>query len=179
MSVPSRLKFPASWRTSIELLEITKKTRTGSFFALPLTIATWLRYAADVLNCLSPGVRTTKAKRALAAVLEAAEKPLTVAEILSLLDKQLSINKTTVYRFLDVAVRSGELSEVDFGDGQKRYEHTHGTHHHHAVCTACSKVSEIEIEPEIERLMQHISQKSGFAIDRHVVEFFGRCRACV
>jgi Fe2+ or Zn2+ uptake regulation protein len=132
-------------------------------------------------SCLqSFGTRSTKTKRAFLSVLEAAQGPLSAPEIQAAVEAaRLHPNKTTVYRFLDAAVKAGELSVVDFGDGVKRYEHTHGAHHHHAVCTSCRAVTEVTIEPQLEKVMSEVTRQSGFSIERHLVEFFGRCKACV
>ena len=132
-------------------------------------------------TCLdSFGARSTKTKRAFLSVLEGAQGPLSALEIQEAVEANgLHPNKTTVYRFLDAATTAGELSVVDFGDGVKRYEHTHGAHHHHAVCTSCRAVTEVTIEPQLEKVMNEITRQSGFSIERHLVEFFGRCKACV
>lgn len=122
----------------------------------------------------------TKTKRVFAEIIDTSPAPLTVADLLTEAAKRgLRANKTTAYRFLTTAMSAGEVSEVDFGDGVKRYEHTHGTHHHHAVCMNCDAVTDVEIEPELERIARSIETKSGFTVERHLVEFFGRCKACV
>ncbi len=126
------------------------------------------------------GTRSTKTKRAFLTILEAAQSPLSAPEIqLAAESAGLNPNKTTVYRFLEAATTAGELSVVDFGDGVKRYEHTHGAHHHHAVCTSCRAVTEVTIEPQLEKVMNEVARQSGFSIERHLVEFFGRCKACI
>ena len=100
-------------------------------------------------------------------------------ELVDALDARgLSVNKTTVYRELEKLLLKGEISEVDFGEGQKRYEITHGDHHHHAVCTNCESVVELEIEPQLEQIQSSVAKQSGFRIQKHLVEFFGLCRRC-
>ncbi len=122
----------------------------------------------------------TKTKRAFAEIIDSSPTPLTAADLLIEAKKRgLRANKTTAYRFLANATKLGEVSEVDFGDGVKRYEHTHGAHHHHVVCTQCDTVAEVEIESELVRLSRAIALASGFSVEKHQVEFFGRCPSCV
>jgi Fur family ferric uptake transcriptional regulator len=123
--------------------------------------------------------RQTKSKLAIREILSTSEKPMAAMELVEALDKRgLSVNKTTVYRELEKLLLKGEISEVDFGEGQKRYEITHGDHHHHAVCTNCEAVVELEIEPQLEQIQSSVAKQSGFRIQKHLVEFFGLCRGC-
>lgn len=123
--------------------------------------------------------RQTKSKLAIRDILSTSEKPMAAMELVEVLDKRgLSVNKTTVYREIEKLLLKGEISEVDFADGQKRYEMTHGRHHHHAVCTNCKTVVELEIEPELESMQSTVVKQSGFRIQKHLVEFFGMCGKC-
>jgi Fur family ferric uptake transcriptional regulator len=123
--------------------------------------------------------RQTKSKLAIREILSASEKPMAAMELVEALDgRGLSVNKTTVYRELEKLLLKGEISEVDFGEGQKRYEITHGDHHHHAVCTNCEAVVELEIEPQLQQIQSSVAKQSGFRIQKHLVEFFGLCRRC-
>lgn len=118
--------------------------------------------------------RMTKAKKALLAELEAAAGPLSASELV----RKLGVNKTTVYRELAAFMAAGDVSEVDFADGQKRYELTPDGHHHHAVCMECKTVVELEIEPTVKKLEQSVTKQSGFVLRKHLIEFFGLCRDC-
>lgn len=112
-------------------------------------------------------------------ILVLAEKPVSAMDLVkSLLALDLPVNKTTVYRELEKLLKKGEISEVDFGEGQKRYELTHGSHHHHALCMNCHAVVELEIEPQLDILQNAVARQSGFHIQKHSVEFFGLCRSC-
>lgn len=123
--------------------------------------------------------RQTKAKSALRDLLASSKKPLSVMDLMDLLsEKGVFVNKTTVYREIERLIYKGEVAEVHFADKQTRYEMTHGDHHHHAVCTGCKTVIELEIEPELERLQKIISRNNGFVIRKHLVEFFGLCQTC-
>ncbi|MCC7522827.1 transcriptional repressor [Candidatus Uhrbacteria bacterium] len=118
--------------------------------------------------------RNTKTKRALLAALNSSNIPMSVSELV----KKLHVNKTTIYRELASFIEEGSISEVDFSDGQKRYELTPDGHHHHAVCMDCKAVVELEIEPIIKKLEQNVIKQSGFMLRKHQIEFFGVCRDC-
>ena len=108
-----------------------------------------------------------------------AKQPLSATELIeALLRLGLAVNKTTVYRELEKLLKKNEISEVDFGEGQKRYELTHGDHHHHAVCTECRAVVELEIEGRLGDILSMVTKQSGFRIEKHLIEFFGVCEAC-
>ena len=48
----------------------------------------------------------------------------------------------TIYRTLEVLVRSGLAVERDFDEGFKRYEPARGEpHHEHLLCTVCGRVT--------------------------------------
>lgn len=89
------------------------------------------------------------------------------------------IGKATIYRTMEILVRSGLVKEHDFGEGFKRYEHLfgHQPQHEHLICTHCSKVVEFQ-SPEIERVQETMAQTHGFLPTRHRLEIYGICGDC-
>ncbi|SRR5258708_396102 len=110
-------------------------------------------------------------KKDLVSLLEKSDLPISVPEILT----QLHANKTTIYRQLDSFIKDGLVSEVEFGDGKKRYELANKKHHHHVVCKSCGTVADIEID---ERLLLNSLDQTDFKIENHNLEFFGFCGGC-
>ncbi len=110
-------------------------------------------------------------KKQLVSLLEKSEIPVSVPEIL----KKIKANKTTIYRELDQFLLEGKISEVDFGDGKKRYE-LEKSHHHHLVCKSCGKIENIEIDEN--KFLKNVNNKSNFLIEKHSIEFFGKCINC-
>lgn len=92
--------------------------------------------------------------------------------------KHPNIGYATVYRTLKLFAESGIAEELNFGDGQTRYEAV-GTedHHDHLVCTECGKILEFENE-EIEHLQEKVARQHGFAIRSHRLELYGLCASC-
>jgi Fur family ferric uptake transcriptional regulator len=97
---------------------------------------------------------------------------------LKLRAKHPAIGYATVYRTLKLFAESGIAREIQFGDGQTRYEHvTEGEHHDHLVCTRCGAIAEFENET-IEKLQDQIADSHGFLIKTHKLELYGLCAKC-
>ncbi|MEX2583986.1 MAG: Fur family transcriptional regulator [Gemmatimonadota bacterium] len=89
------------------------------------------------------------------------------------------IGKATIYRTVEILVRSGLVEEHDFGEGFKRYEHLFGQTpvHEHLICLNCHKVVEFQ-SPEVVRLQEETARRHGFVPTRHRLEIYGLCSDC-
>lgn len=88
------------------------------------------------------------------------------------------IGLATVYRTLALLIQSQLASELDFGDGQKRYEHKFmHSHHDHMICTQCGKIIEFH-HPLIEKFQDEVARRNGFTITSHKLSLFGLCEEC-
>lgn len=89
------------------------------------------------------------------------------------------IGKATIYRTVEILVRSGLVEEHDFGEGFKRYEHLFGSTpvHEHLVCINCHTVVEFQ-SPEVVRLQDETAREHGFTPIRHRLEIYGLCGTC-
>src|SRR3954454_18373385 len=64
--------------------------------------------------------------------------------------KSVKISRATVYRTLELLVKSGLVRRVHLGEDHYHYEHVAGnSHHDHLICTACGSVIEFN-DPELE-----------------------------
>ena len=127
------------------------------------------------------GLPVTQQREVVAEAVFASTGHLSVEEIESTLREHGErIGKATIYRTLEMLVRSGLVAEHDFGEGFKRYEHlfrqvpTHG----HLVCTGCGSVTELQ-EPELLRVPQEMASRRGFAPARFRLEVYGLCSNCL
>jgi len=120
------------------------------------------------------GQRLTNTKKSVVAYLEKQTNPVTVKQI----NSNVSANKTTIYRLLKRLIDLGSISEVNFGDGKKRYEISSKNHHHHLICVSCSKITEFEIGNKICRNKILLKKHLEFKVLRHNLEFFGICGKC-
>ena len=89
------------------------------------------------------------------------------------------IGKATIYRTLEMLVKSGLVAEHDFGEGFKRYEHLFGQPpvREHLVCTECGKVTSIH-SPELMKLHQEVASRHGFLPARYRLAIYGICEDC-
>ena len=84
----------------------------------------------------------------------------------------------TVYRTLDLLVRSGLVVERDFGEGFRRFEAARDVpHHEHLLCTSCGAVQEFRDE-RLERMTTIIAEAHDFARQQHRLVIQGICAAC-
>lgn len=81
----------------------------------------------------------------------------------------------TVYRNLSTFVDLGILEETELdGEGKFRLACSHG-HHHHLICTACGKTTELEACP-----MNFVQEMPpDFQVTGHKFEIYGKCKTCV
>ena len=88
------------------------------------------------------------------------------------------IGYATVHRTLKLFAESGIAIELNFGDGQTRFEpfNVH-QHHDHLVCTNCGLIIEFT-HPQIEEYQEQIASQHNFKIERHRHELYGICSAC-
>ena len=90
----------------------------------------------------------------------------------------VSVGTATVYRTLEVLVRSGLVVERDFAEGFKRYEPARGIpQHEHLLCTVCGRVREFRDE-RLERMTTVLAEQGGYVRQSHRLVIYGICEAC-
>jgi Fur family transcriptional regulator, ferric uptake regulator len=123
--------------------------------------------------------------------LPATQQRLAVAEAVFFADAHLSaedvtrrarpggpVGTATVYRTLELLVKSGLVAERDFGEGFKRYEAVPpGQTHEHCVCSSCGRVIEFSND-RLERMIELLAEEVAFRPHHHRLEVFGVCREC-
>ena len=89
------------------------------------------------------------------------------------------IGKATIYRTLDLLVKSKLVEEHEFGEGFKRYEHRLSRQpvHEHLICLECGRVTEFRSE-EVERVESRVANEYSFSPVRHRLEIYGLCHDC-
>jgi Fur family ferric uptake transcriptional regulator len=93
-------------------------------------------------------------------------------------DKSVKISRATVYRTLELLVKSNMVRRVHLGEDHYHYEHVSGnSHHDHLICTTCGNVIEFH-DPELERLQLAICEKKKFTPTFHNLQILGVCDAC-
>jgi len=126
------------------------------------------------------GLPITQQREAVAQTVFTATGHLSVEDIeRRLRDGEERIGKATIYRTLDLLVKSKLVEEHDFGEGFKRYEHRLSRQpvHEHLICLECGRVTEFRSE-EVERVESRVANEYGFSPARHRLEIYGLCRDC-
>ena len=93
-------------------------------------------------------------------------------------EKSVKISRATVYRTLELLVKSGLVRRVHLGEDHYHYEHVTGdSHHDHLICTTCGNV--IEFHDEVLEKRQHeICEKKKFTPTFHNLQILGVCDQC-
>ena len=127
-------------------------------------------------------IKKTLARKAIVELLQKTKKPIDVNDIIKKLkEKQVKIDRVTVFRNVNLLVKKRLIYKVEFNEGKYRYESASLPHHHHLVCTKCGRVIDIEsdsLHSEIKKITKKVNMIFNFQIEEHKVEFFGKCKTC-
>ena len=127
------------------------------------------------------GIRMTQQRRAILRVMETARKHLGAGQILRKVQKvDASVDRSTVYRTLDLLKRQGLIDELDLmhlnGEGHY-YERKVGTGHIHIACLRCGKITEF-VSEIFDSLKQQLERECRFGIVVARLEVGGYCSTC-
>ena len=90
-----------------------------------------------------------------------------------------NVNRSSVYRTLNVFESIGVVHRVQMGWKHKfELSDIFNDHHHHMTCTNCSKVIDITDTSKIEKALEKTARDLGFAAKTHQIEIQGLCRKC-
>lgn len=137
---------------------------------------------ASVADRLRPeGQRYTAQRRRLVDLLLAAGQPLTIPDILRGLP---DLKQSSVYRNLADLEQAGVVRRVATDEEFGRYELTEDLtrHHHHLICRSCGRVEDVtipaDLERNVDRTLDRVARKNGFATVAHRLDLIGTCRDC-
>jgi Fur family ferric uptake transcriptional regulator len=88
------------------------------------------------------------------------------------------VGRATVFRTMKLLSEMGIVCRILLEDGSLHYRLSQRQdHHHHLVCVSCASVQELDacIDPEV---LDDLARSTGYEIEGHWLEFFGRCTAC-
>ena len=124
-------------------------------------------------------LKITRQRRAVLKAFTECENHVSTEELYNMVSlAESKIGLATVYRTLALLTESGLASELDFGDGQKRYEHRYmHSHHDHMICTECGKIIEFN-HPLIEKFQEKVAADNKFIITSHKLDLLGLCNEC-
>lgn len=128
------------------------------------------------------GQRYTDVRRSLVSVLAITDRPLTLTEILACAP---SLAQSSAYRNLGVLEEVGVVHRVMGADEHGRFEladEFSGHHHHHAVCTQCGTIVDIDVpdhdEHHLNSVLKTAARAADFVMTGHRVDIVGLCPRC-
>jgi Fur family transcriptional regulator, ferric uptake regulator len=123
------------------------------------------------------GLRLTKPRRVILDYIHDKGDHLTAEEIISFVHgKYPNINKSTVYRTLELLEENECVLKSESTSGTI-YHHAEEGHHHHLICRKCGKAIDCEedIFAPVEKVLR---DKYDFQIDFKHVVMNGICNGC-
>lgn len=87
------------------------------------------------------------------------------------------VNKTTVYRNLDLFQSLGLIREMRRDDGRAQYELALYGRHGHLICRRCGEL--FDLDPALAANVQRqLQERSGFSVDLAGHALYGLCDRC-
>jgi Fur family transcriptional regulator, ferric uptake regulator len=124
------------------------------------------------------GFRRTAARRSIAGLIAGREGPFTAADLVNdARARRLRIGRATIFRTLDTLVDLHAVERLDLPTGEHAYIACEPVHHHHVVCSSCGSSRDVD-DAGWRAIVSDIERRTGYRIDEHRLELFGRCPAC-
>lgn len=120
------------------------------------------------------GYRITPPRRAVIAAILSRDGHFTAD---ALVTHCRGAGRATVFRTLRLLAELGAVCRVLMEDGSMHYLVSERGHHHHLVCTSCGRVEDLDA-CAITGLVREVSDATGYEVDGHWLELYGRCAAC-
>ena len=90
---------------------------------------------------------------------------------------ELRMNKTTIYRTLDLLLELELVTEHKCGDGRAQYEPAARGRHSHMICRGCGQLLHLD-EDVAAQLRESLRSRHGFHVDLESYPVFGTCADC-
>lgn len=126
------------------------------------------------------GQKLTKEREALVREIFSTHYHFEADELLfKLKEKKAKISRATIYRTLELLVKSGMVRRVHLGEDHYHYERVRGddVHHDHLICTTCGGVIEFH-DDALEARQREICETHGFQPTFYNLQILGICARC-
>ena len=87
------------------------------------------------------------------------------------------VGRATVFRTLRLLQDLGVVCQVVLDDGTLAYRLAPEEHHHHVLCVDCGAAEDFS-SPALESVLREVEESTGFTVEAHRLELYGRCPAC-
>ena len=123
------------------------------------------------------GLKLTPQRRLIVDAIHEADAHLTAEEIIARVQARMpEVNKSTIYRTLELLERMGCVFKSDLED-HAVYHHAEGGHHHHLVCSKCGRTIECD-EELFATVEESLANKHGFSVNFKHLVISGLCEEC-
>jgi len=120
--------------------------------------------------------RHTRQLDAIERVLQAADRPLAIAEIHSAAAaEQPGLGIATIYRAIKTLSNDGKIVSLAYAGQPPRYEWAVARDHSHFICHGCRRVFDIEAPKKVPLPK---SKPRGFVFSGEEVIYYGTCADC-
>jgi Fur family transcriptional regulator, ferric uptake regulator len=124
------------------------------------------------------GYRSTDARRAIAELIGARTAHFTAADLVADARRhRLGVGRATIFRTLDLLAELHAVERIDLPSGDHAYVACEPAHHHHVVCSNCGRSRDID-DAGWRAVVRDVERRTGYRIDDHRLELFGRCPDC-
>lgn len=133
------------------------------------------------MSCLETlkgkGLKLTPQRRMIIDIIHDAHSHLTGENIIDCVQSKMpGVNKSTIYRTLDILEQAGCVFKSESGN-HFIYHHAEEGHHHHLVCRRCGKTMECS-ENLFNQVEQSLAEKYGFRVSFKHIVMSGLCDTC-
>jgi len=130
-----------------------------------------------VVTLKEKGLKLTPQRILITDIIHDARGHITAGEIIGHVQAKMpGVNKSTIYRTLNMLEEAGCVYRSDSGD-HSIYHHAEEGHHHHLICSRCGKIVECE-ENIFAPVEESLYEKYGFKIDFKHMVMNGLCSIC-
>ena len=125
------------------------------------------------------GYRLTPQRHAVLKAIAESHDHMTPAEIYARVRHEYpAIGQATVYRIINLLTGLKLICRVNLaGDSQSYLMRRPTEHHHHLICSQCGRAVDFT-NCGLSELEQRLSGQTGFNIEGHFLEVYGRCPDC-
>ena len=136
------------------------------------------RFEEMIEGIKTRGMRLTPQRAAVVRMLAFTREHPSVEQIHAVVKADFPMTSlATVYKTVALLKTLGEVAELAFGDGNKRYDAARPFSHPHLICTRCRRI--VDSHPaSLARLAGELARETGFSIQSHRLDFFGLCPDC-
>jgi len=126
------------------------------------------------------GLRLTRQREAVCEAVFGCPGHICAEHILAVVESRhpgLGMNKTTVYRALDLLLDLGLVIEHKCGDGRAQYEPASRGRHSHMICRRCGRLLDLD-ESVAGAIRSGLRDRHGFQAELESYPLFGLCASC-